>query len=156
MMRSRNILILFVTVFLALPSFAQIGGRAEKLIGKWEFKEGSGFETWRAEGDELVGKAYRKGKVGDTTKVEEVNLKRVNKNLIYTLNTYNIVQDSVIVNTYRFVGGKRKLSFVNIDSNTPYSIDYKFGFLNRNKLFIKIKYGINDKATKLTLRRVTD
>lgn len=156
MIRFHKILILCFVMFSALPSIAQIGGRAEKLIGKWEFKEGSGFETWKADGDELVGQAFRKNKVGDTSKVEEVNLTRVNKNMILTMNTYNIVEDSAIVTTYRFVGGKRKLSFVNIDANTPYSIDYKFGFLNRNKLFIKIKYGINEKGTKLTLRRVRD
>lgn len=135
---------------------AQIGNRGDKLVGKWEYKEGSGFETWEKSGEELIGHAFRINKMGDTTKVEDLNIKRVNKNLVHILSTYNIVADSAIVTTYRFVGGKRKLSFVNIDSNTPYSIDYKLGCLNRNKLSIKIKYGVNEKPTKLSLRRVID
>lgn len=155
----RNLIKITIVILAAFSAYnvsAQVGNKGEKLIGKWEYKEGSGFETWEKENEHLIGHAFRINKMGDTTKVEDLDIKRVNKNLIHVLSTYNIVNDSAIVTTYRFVGGKRKLDFVNIDANTPYSISYKFGFLNRNKLFIRIKYGINEKATKLSLRRVID
>lgn len=151
-----KILLIGFLLFDSHDSLAQLGRKTEKLAGNWEYKEGSGYETWDLDGEELDGHAYRINKMGDTTKVEDLRIKRVNKNLIHVLSTYNIAGDSTIVTTYRFVGGKRKLSFINIDSNTPYSIAYRFGFLNRNKLFIRIKYGMNEKGTKLTLKRVID
>lgn len=150
----RTLKILFLSVlFVGLGStvFGQLPGSVEKLAGQWNYYMGNGFEEWKMEGDELKGRAYRVSKMQDTSLVEELTIKKVNKNLIHILKTYNIVQDSTITTTYHFVGGKRKLKFINIDSNTPYSIQYKFGFLNRRKLIIKIKYGPNDKATKFKL-----
>jgi hypothetical protein len=149
---STKILVIFA--FLSTGLMAQLPGAAKKLVGEWEYKEGSGFETWQLNGEELEGHAYRVSKLRDTSIVEDLTIKRVNKNLVHIMKIYSVVNDSTITNTYHFLGNKRKLKFINIDSNTPYSIQYKFGFLNRNKLFIKIQYGPYEKPSKLVLKRV--
>ena len=43
------------------------------------------------------------------------------------------------------------MNFNNIDSNVPVSVSYRFGFFNRKKMKIKIKFSSNDKPVKLLL-----
>ncbi|MCH2223903.1 MAG: hypothetical protein MK066_03970 [Crocinitomicaceae bacterium] len=139
-------LIVFNSVFAQLPS------KANKLVGVWKYKEGSGYEIWKSQGDVLIGEAYRVNKkTGDSSKVEDMVLSRVNANLIYKMETFNHLNDSVFVTTHNFVGGKRKLNFTNIDAITPYSIQYSLGLFNKNKMKIRIHYSRNDKGLKLIL-----
>lgn len=145
---------LIVFLFVSFTMFAQLPNKVAKLEGEWQYKEGSGFEVWTLKDDILHGYAYRINKVGDTSMVEDIQLKRVNKTLVYSLETYNHVGDSIVTVKNDFVGLKRKMSFMNIDSNTPYSISYSYGFLNRKKLKIKIKYGIKEDPVVLKLVKV--
>ena len=150
----KHILIAFMVIGFSKTIDAQLPNRAKKLIGLWEYNKGSGFETWEMEGEELVGHAYRINKIGDTSKVEDLTIRMVNGNMIHLLTTFQIQKDTTIATRNSFLGGKRKLYFENIESNIPHSISYKFGFLNRNKLFIRVKYGVNDEPVKLVLRRL--
>ncbi len=145
---------LIITFFLSLVVSAQLPKKVEKLEGEWKYKEGSGFEVWTLKGGMLNGYAYRMNKLGDTIMVEDIRLKMVNKTLVYSLETYNHVGDSITSLKNDFVGSKRRMTFINIDSNTPYSISYSYGFLSRKKLKIKIKYGIKEGPVVLKLLKV--
>lgn len=145
---------LIITFFLSLVVSAQLPKKVEKLEGEWKYKEGSGFEVWTLKNGRLNGYAYRMNKLGDTIMVEDIRLKMVNKTLVYSLETYNHVGDSITSLKNDFVGSKRRMTFINIDSNTPYSISYSYGFLNRKKLKIKIKYGIKEDPVVLKLLKV--
>lgn len=156
-MKGGKYITLFVAVFLTVLAFGQLPSKVEQLEGVWKYKEGSGYEIWRKSGDQLIGNAFRLNqKTGDSSKIEDVFIRRVNKNLIYTMKTYNYVNDSIKENVHNFVGGKRKMKWHNIDSNTPYMIKYSYGFFNRNKLIMRIYYGPHDKPTKLILFRQKD
>ena len=136
-----------------LTTFSQLPKKVNGLVGTWEFKNRSGFEVWSKEGVSLIGHEYRLNKIGDTIKVAEMMLEKVNKVLLYTfitkLNESDQDKEKVI-----FIGGKRKMQFYNRLSNIPYRIDYTFGFLNRKKLKIRLYYGPEDKPTKLVLEKV--
>ena len=150
---------LSICCFLLLSSslFAQLPSKANKLIGVWKYKEGSGYEIWKSQGDVLIGEAYRVStKTGDSSKVEDMVLSRVNSNLIYKMKTFNHLNDSVVTTTHNFVGSKRKMTFVNIDAITPYSIRYRIGFFNKKKMKIHIHYSRNDKGLKLNLFKVEE
>ncbi len=62
-------------------SFGQLSKKAMNLVGKWEYKEGSGYEVWQYVNEELKGEAFRLNKVSDTSKVEDLHIKSVNKTL---------------------------------------------------------------------------
>jgi len=145
---------LLVFFLVSMTTQAQIPAKISKMEGVWKYKEGSGYEVWEKKGDQLAGYTFRLNKVGDTSKVDDIVLKMVNKRLMYSLKTYTYVHDSLKIATHNFLGGKRKMKFVNIDIGTPYSIHYSFGFLNRNKLKLSIQYGANDTPIKLVLFRV--
>lgn len=140
-------------LFLASYSFGQIKGKALKLEGIWEYKESAGFEEWTMVDDDLVGKAYRVGKMGDTSVVEQMHIRMADKNLIFTSTTYNYMVDSLRSDKHVFVGGKRKMNFINVDRQIPYSIKYSFGFLNRNKLKINIYFNKGEKSKTIVLNR---
>lgn len=147
---------LLICSIIAIPSLGQLSGKVLKLEGKWQYKEGSGFEIWNLHDGALHGKTYRVTRAGDTISVEEMSIKKVNKTLVHQLATFNFTGDTTFVSNYHFIGERKKLRFVNIESNTPYLIEYKFGFLNRNKLYIRLQFGINDKQTELVLNRIKD
>lgn len=148
------IVILFVGVTNLL--FAQLPSSVLKLAGEWKYKSSESYEVWSLDSDELSGYAYRMNKVGDTSIVEKITIKKVNKNLFYSLETYNTIGDSIIILERKFIGGKRKMKFLNIENNSPYKIVYSFGFLNRNRLKIRIQYNVLDNPIKLILNRVKD
>lgn len=135
---------------------AQIRGNANRLTGTWEYKQGSGFEIWNSKDGQLEASGYRLNKLGDTTKVETATLRYVNKRLIYKLTTLNISGDSIQHVTYSFLGGKRKMKFENIDSDTPYTIQYKLGIFRRNHLKIIIRITEETKPVKLHLKKVKE
>lgn len=147
--------LLIVFLLTCVQSNAQISSKMKKLVGTWEFKKGSGFETWEIENDKVIGYEYRVNKIGDTIKVEEMHIKQVGKNLVYSIDAHHNLSDSSVHHeSLNFLGGKRKLTFVNMDSNTPYSISYSFGIFSKRRLKVKIHYGQNDKAAKLNLIRI--
>jgi len=108
------------------------------------------------EGEFLIGGAYRINKLGDTSKVEDLKIRKVNKTLVYTICSEDLLGDTSIVLKHNFVGQKNKMKFSNIESNLPAMISYSFGFLNRNKLKIKIQYGIKDTPVELQLNRIKE
>ena len=150
------IITVVVYCFIAGSVFGQFSGKTKKLVGKWEYKSGNGFEQWNIEGEFLNGGAYRINKLGDTSKVEDLQIRKVNKTLVYTICSEEIVNDSSVINTHNFIGTKNKMQFNNIESNLPAMISYSFGCFNRNKLRIKILYGIKDTPVELLLYRVKE
>ena len=149
----RGIIILFALIGCSFSSHSQLTKCSKKLIGTWEYRFRDGFEKWTAENDVLIGSAYRVNKVGDTTKVEDLQIKKINKSFVYSIKTKVAVADSLTIESYNFVGTKKKMIFYNIDSNIPTMISYTFGFLNRNKLKISIQYGVKDEPVVLILSR---
>jgi len=149
-------LIILIFSFFTFNAVAQFSSKTKKLIGAWEYKSGNGFESWHSEGEFLIGRAYRINKLGDTTKVEDLQIRKVNKTLIYTICSEELIGDTAVVLTHNFIGQKNKMKFSNIESNLPAMISYSFGFLNRNKLKINIQYGIKDTPVELQLYRVKE
>ena len=137
-------------------SFGQLPSSAKKLEGAWMYKEGSGYEVWKIKDDKLVGYTYRVTKLGDTSKVEDMVLAKFNNTLVYNVTSYNIVNDSLITSRHMFIGRKRKMFFLNQSENAPYSVEYKLGFFNRNKLKVLVQNTISDDAIKYTLYRIKE
>ncbi len=146
-------LILFLLFLLPISLNAQLKGLALKLEGTWAFKESPGFEKWERVEDEMVGKAYRVNKMGDTSLVEEMHIKSVNNRLIYQSITFNRTADTVIRVKHDFIGRRRKMMFTNIALDLPYAIKYSFGFLNKRRLNIQIHFHEGEKAKKMVLRK---
>jgi len=145
---------LVVFVVMAIGVHAQLPNKAEKLAGTWEYKFNSGFEVMELKGDEIVGMGYRiNRKTGDTSKVETIRIRKVNKTLVYSMTNYKVVKDSVVATTQKMVSSGNKMKFYNISSLSPHAIKYSFGFLNRNKLFVRIYHNTDAKPVKLTLTR---
>ncbi len=145
---------LLVFFALSMGAFAQLPNKAEKMAGTWEYKLRSGFEVIEIKGDELHGVGYRVNKkTGDTSRVENVRIKRVDETLVYSMTTYNVVNESVVSTVQKFVSSGRKLKFRNVSAPTPYAIKYSFAFLNRNKMFIRVYHGPDAKPIKLILTR---
>ena len=152
-----RVYIFIVFIGASFFSFSQLDSKLEKMVGEWEFRNGSGVEIWKQEDNQLHGYEYRLNKLGDTVRVEEMTLHFVGKNLIYSIDDHRHITALDVMKCrekMRFVGDKRSMKFYNIDEETPYSIQYSFGFFNRNKMKIKIQSGQNDKAVKLILSRV--
>jgi len=147
-------LVIIALSLVTLNSIGQFSGKTKKLIGTWEYKSGIGFEKWELEEEFLVGGAYRINKLGDTTKVEDLQIRKVNKTLVYTICSELLINDTSIVITHNFIGQNKKMKFVNIESNLPAMISYSFGFLNRNKLKIKIQYSSKDTPVEIQLYRI--
>ncbi|HIP32772.1 MAG TPA: hypothetical protein EYG86_08430 [Crocinitomicaceae bacterium] len=144
-------------VLFSLTSFGQLSNKSLKLEGTWEFKKGSGFETWRIQGNKLVGFEYRINKTGDTLKVERMTIRQVGGNMIYSVGEHLNEEDSTLHHeNINFKGTSKNMNFINMDDNTPYSIEYKFGFFSKNRLKVKIKYGQAEKPVKLSLIRVKE
>ncbi|MDG1332132.1 MAG: hypothetical protein P8P74_07370 [Crocinitomicaceae bacterium] len=145
---------LLVFFAFSFGAFAQLPNKVKKMEGTWEYRFGSGLEILEVKGDELLGVGYRiNQKLNDTTRVENVRMRMANKNLVYSMTTYNVIGDSVVPNIQEFVSSGRSLKFVNISAPTPHMIKYSFGFLNRNKLFIRVYHGPETKPVKLILTR---
>ncbi|MFK7785763.1 MAG: hypothetical protein AB8B56_11640 [Crocinitomicaceae bacterium] len=150
----RKIGTLAVVFILSFGAFAQLPNKVKKMAGTWEYKFRSGFEVLEVKNDELVGVGYLiNQKSSDTSRVENVRMRMANKNLVYSMTTYNVVEDSVIASTYEFVSSGKRMQFQNISAPTPYMIKYSFGFFNKNKLFIRVYHGPEAKPIKLVLTR---
>lgn len=151
-----SVLFIVAFIFNSGLSFGQLPSKVQKLEGKWEFKEGSGYEVWEMNDQKLIGHAFRITKFGDTSKVEDIVINKVNNRLTYSLTTYNVIRDSLVTMQRAFIGGKRKMEFINLTENAPYSIGYKFGFLNKSKLKVIVQNTISDEPFKFTLLRIKE
>lgn len=139
-----------------LFSSAQITGKATNLPGIWKYDGGSGYEIWEMVGEELIGSGYRTSKLNDTVKVEDLRISKTKNHLIYSLITHQHTQGGVKVIETKFIGGKRKMIFENMDTEGPYLMKYAFRIFNKNKLSITILYEGKKKPIKLKLERVTE
>lgn len=150
--------VLFIVAFLFNVglSFGQLPSKVEKLEGNWRFKEDSGYEVWELKDQELIGHAFRVSKLGDTSKVEDFVLNKINDRLTYSLTTYNIVNDSLVTIRRAFIGGKRKMEFINLSEDALYSIEYKFRFLNKNKLKVIVQNTIFGEPYQFALLRIKE
>lgn len=146
-------LILIIALVWSFDSSAQVKN-AKKFVGKWSYKYDLGVEYWSVSNGELRAEAYRMNKLGDSTKVEEVRIFQAGKLLVHEWTTYNVVEDSLIINDSKFVSTSKALKFHNVDGLTPNTISYSFGFLNRNKLKIRVHYGTKDKESLFVLTRI--
>ena len=86
-----RIYILIAFVSTSLFSFSQLNGKLKKMVGEWEYRNGSGIEVWKQDKDQLHGYEYRISKIGDTIKVEEMIIRSVNNNLIYSIKIFHIL-----------------------------------------------------------------
>ncbi len=153
-MPARLLTILFIAV--AGLAFGQLPNKVKALEGAWEYKNGSGFEIWRINGDILEGESYRYTRLRDSIHGEDMTIKTVNNVLVHSIQQYSIDADSSDIATKKmiFIGGKRKMKFINSEARVPYSITYRFGFLNRKKLKVFIQHGSESKKTKIVLEKV--
>lgn len=151
------IALVYFFISFTMISYGQMTHKMNKMVGEWEYKNGSGIELWKAEQGNLHGYEYRVSKIGDTVKVEEMIIHTVNNNMIYIIEAHfrNTHSDSIKHHdNMKFIADKRTMKFYNIDESAPYSIHYSFGFLNRKKIKVKIQSGYNDKPVKLILTRI--
>lgn len=134
-------------------AFAQSIKKSDKFIGTWRYQYDLGTEVWKLENEVLVGESFRHNRMGDSTKVEDLRIRMAGKLTIHEWTTFNVVGDTLLTNSATFVSRNSALDFYNVDGVTPYSIAYSFGFLNRNKLIIKIRFGVKEKAVRYKLIR---
>ena len=153
MLKIIGVIILFVSV----SAYGQLTSKTYKLEGTWAYKKGSGYETWSAHGNKLVGFEYRINKTGDTLKVERMTIRQVGENMMYSIGEHESASDTTIHHkNMNFKGTATKMDFINITSNTPYSITYKFSFFSKNRLKVKIRYVQKGKPAKLSLIRMKE
>ena len=152
-MRFNKILLTTLLIFSFTTVFSQLKGKAKHLPGTWVYAQGSGYEVWTIENDQLVGAGYRTNKIGDTVKVEQLGIKLANNSLFYTLETgIQNFNNSAYVK-HQFISKARKLDFTNIENVLPNHLKYTFGFFNKNKLTITVWMEESLKKTKLKLRK---
>lgn len=147
------VVILFLFLSGSIIGWGQVSSKVKKLEGTWEYKEGSGFETWKIVADKLIGRGYRVNqKTLDTTIVEEMLIHKPGKHLLYFTNTYGVVVNgSRFSREQNFVADRRKMKFFNVGNHPPYAIEYKFVFFSKKKLKVFVYHGPHDKPLKLTL-----
>jgi len=134
-------------LFLSFVCNAQIKGKARHLVGRWNYKEGSGFEDWNRNGDQLNGSGYRILKFGDSVKVETLTLKFINGYYIYT---YHNTDDDVPAKDITFISKGRKMIFVSTNTETPIHLRYQLN-LKKDKLKIYVTVGAMNNRGALTL-----
>lgn len=147
--------IIFILPLLLLVSsnlYSQVPSKTEKLVGTWDYKEGSGYEIWKMSGDKLLGEAYRVNKkTQDTSKVEEMSIRKPAKNLLYSTETYSVVNNQLVTREQNYIANGRKMKFFNLQNRPPYAVEYKFGWFSKKKMKVFIYHGPHDKPLKLTL-----
>lgn len=137
-------LCLFVLPFFV---FSQISGKAKHLVGRWNYKEGSGYEVWNRNGDKLDGSGYRILKFGDSVKVETLSLSFVNGRYTYI---YKPNGQSQQTKEIHFISNGRKLQFVSTNSDIPIQMHYRFN-LRKNKMKLYVTVGEINNRGVLTL-----
>lgn len=140
-------ILIFSLLLCPFFGFSQIKGKAKYLVGKWNYKEGSGFEVWNRNGEILEGSGYRILKFGDSVKVETLSLSFTNGRYIYTYHNSDESKKNKDVN---FISNGRKLQFVSTNSETPIRMEYRFN-LRKNKLKLFVTVGEVNNRSMLTL-----
>lgn len=133
--------------FMPFFGFSQIKGKAKHLVGKWNYKEGSGFEVWNRNGDKLDGSGYRILKFGDSVRVENLSITFVNGRYTYT---YYTLDEKKQAKELYFISNGRKLQFVSTNSETPIQMHYRFN-LRKNKMKLYVTVGEINNRGVLTL-----
>jgi hypothetical protein len=144
-------ILLFCTLLSPFFGNAQIKGKAHKLVGTWAYREGTGYEVWQFNGDKVEGIGYRNLKFGDTVKVEKMEIKVVNG--VYTY-SYKKVDDFDKDKETIFMSKGKNLSFLSVNAKTPTIMKYRFAFLSKNKINLKVTVGPKYNRYILTLYRV--
>jgi hypothetical protein len=116
-----------------VPGQAQISKRMKRFIVTWEYQNISGFETWEAKGNELIGKAYRIKNETDTILIENMRLVQEGKKLILYAQVINQNEGKEIKFTE---SDQKKYKFVNNTHDFPKSIYYQFKFFQRKKVTV--------------------
>ena len=140
-------IIFFCLLMVPYLGMTQIKGKAKHLAGKWNYKEGSGFEVWNRTGDKLDGSGYRILKFGDSVKVETLTLTFTNGRYTYT---YHNVDDDIHKKDIIFISQGRKLRFVSTNSETPIRMEYRFN-LTKKKMKLYVTVGEINNRGVLTL-----
>lgn len=143
--------ILVISFIISSLGYSQLPKNAIHFEGNWKYEGGSGEENWYLQDGVLKGESFRFNKVGDETKAEEFEIKSVNGVMVYTLKTFNVVDDSLVKSNYTFIGEKRKYKFIAMDNSTLYSMTYKIHWWNRKKMVIIFHYTATDKGVKIKL-----
>ncbi|XOV67158.1 MAG: hypothetical protein ACFHU9_16175 [Fluviicola sp.] len=150
-------LLIFLFVLSAIPlTYAQLPNRVKKLEGLWEYRQGSGFERWERRGDIMYGESFRINKLGDTLVAEQFEISYVNKRLILNLKAFHMINDSIRVKEKILVGKRRRMKFSGLRDNRLEELEFKFGFLSRNrlKLFIRHKGVLKPQKLRMVRRKV--
>lgn len=156
-MQSNKIILSLLFVCFTMFAFGQLKGKSKRLLGTWVYEQGSGYEVWNLENGNLVGAGYRTNKLGDSVRVETLNITFANKYLYYTLETGQYTYARFTTTSKRqFISNKRKLDFISTENMTPYRMKYSFGFFNKKKMIISIYLHESEKKTKLILRKGAD
>lgn len=146
----RIILLFFILIGFSLN--AQLPKKASKLIGEWEYSKGSGHDHWHESDGVLYGNSHSLNS-GDTINVEEMTILIKDNVLFHEI----VVRNENITEILHYEApNAKKLYFINSKSDISNSISYSFGFLNRNKLIIKMKFGSNRDKTKLILYKIKE
>ena len=150
MKKSTTLITVMLLLFVGVQNvYAQLPSKVEKLVGKWEYKRGSGTEEFKISGDTLVGTAALLDKYGVETPVEEMTIKMVNGNLIYS--STKIVHDTTLpLMRHVFVSKGKRLKFYNTEDDLIVAIKYKVRFWNPKKMVL-VLYSSNDEKRKLKL-----
>lgn len=131
---------------------AQLPNKAEKLVGKWEYKKGSGSEEFILDADTLKGTASLVDKYGEEVPVENMQIKMVNGNLIYSAE--KISADSLEkVDQHIFVAKGKRLKFYNTEDEFVQALKYRVRWFNANKMVLVI-YTSDHQKRKLKLNKV--
>lgn len=134
-------LIFFLFVFTVVATTqAQLPNRVKKLEGLWEYRHGSGYERWEQRGEVMYGESFRINKLGDTLVAESFEISLVNKRLIMNLKAYHMVNDSIRIKEKVLVGKRRKMQFSGLNGNRLEQLEFKLGFLFRNRLKLIVSH----------------
>ena len=145
-------LTLILLVMSVFHTQAQLPAKAEKLVGKWEYKKGSGSENFTLHGDTLKGVAALIDKYGHELPVERMQIKIVNGHFIYT--AQKISADSLgSTQEHLFVAKGKRLKFYNTEDEFVQALKYRVRCFSANKMVLIIYTSEGDKR-KLRLNKV--
>ncbi len=141
----KQVVSVLILVLLVGGSNAQINKRMKRFIGTWEYENIHGFETWKAEGNALVGFGYRVKNDRDTVLIEKMRITAEGKKLVL----FRLVVGQQNGIEIRFdESSKTKYKFVNESHDFPKSIYYQFKCLKRKRVNVLLNHPHNDTHTK--------
>lgn len=131
---------------------AQLPNKAKKLVGKWEYKKGSGSEEFSLHGESLKGTASLVDKYGVEVPVEHMKINMVNGNLVYCAKKMR-ADSSLNIDEHKFVAKGKRLKFYNTEEEFVKALKYRLRWFNKNKMVLVI-YTSNNQKRKLKLNKV--